>query len=321
MTSQSAKIPTSTAAARVRPAAVRPAATLAGRGNSLAMARAYLTLTKPGIIVELLVVAVPAMVLAANGWPGLQLIALILLGGVLTGGGANALNQWYDRDIDAKMGRTAGRPVPSGQIAPRHALWWGLLLSVVGGLLLLLKVNWLAGLLALAAGGFCVLAYTMWLKRRTVHNTVLGGIAGAAPPVVGWAAVTGGLDWPALVLFGIIFLWTPPHFWALASRYREDYAKASVPMLPVVAGQAETNRQILLYSLVLVASSLVLVPVAGMGLLYLVAALLLGVGFIGYAVRLWRTPGPSASMSLFFYSLPYLGLLFVAVGLDQLLRF
>lgn len=314
MTSQSAKIPTSTAAAQARPAAVRPAPTLAGRGNSLAMARAYLTLTKPGIIVELLVVAVPAMVLAANGWPGLELIALILLGGVLTGGGANALNQWYDRDIDAKMGRTAGRPVPSGQIAPRHALWWGLLLSAVGGLQLLLTVNWLAALLALAAVVFYVLAYTMWLKRRTVHNTVLGGIAGAAPPVVGWAAVTGGLDVEAALLFLIVFFWQPPHFWALALHYRDEYEQAGIPMLPVVSGERATHRQGLVYSALLVGVSLALWPVADLGAIYLAGAIALGAGFLVQGWRLQR--GAIAPMSLFAYSLVYLTALFGALALD-----
>lgn len=283
--------------------------------------RAYLALTKPRIVVLLLVTTVPAMILAEGGWPSLWLILLTLVGGTLSAGGANAINCYIDRDIDGIMERTQGRPIPAGLIDPELGLVFGMCLGIAGFSVLAIGVNMLTALLATGALLFYVFVYTIWLKRDTAQNIVIGGAAGAIPPVTGWAAVTGSLDWPALVLFGIIFLWTPPHFWALASRYREDYAKASVPMLPVVASQAETNKQILLYSVALVASTLVLVPVAGMGLLYLVAALLLGAGFIGYAIRLWRTPGQSASMSLFFYSLPYLGLLFVAVGLDELLHF
>ena len=188
--------------------------------------------------------------------------------------------------------------------------------SVVG-----ICVNMLTALLATAAFLFYVFVYTLWLKRTSAHNIVIGGAAGAIPPMTGWAAVTGSLDWPALVLFGIVFLWTPPHFWALALRYRDDYARASVPMLPVMVGESETNRQILLYSFVLVACSLVLVPVASMGLLYLTVALVLCAGFIAYSFRLWRGQQEGASMALFFYSLPYLGLLFVAIGIDEFLYF
>lgn len=283
--------------------------------------RAYLALTKPRIVVLLLVTTVPAMILAEGGWPSSWLIVLTLVGGTLSAGGANTINCYIDRDIDGIMSRTQGRPLPAGLIDPERALVFGMCLGILGFSVLAIGANMLTALLATGALLFYVFVYTLWLKRDSVHNIVIGGAAGAIPPVTGWAAVTGGLDWSALVLFGIIFLWTPPHFWALASRYREDYAKASIPMLPVVASQAETNRQILLYSVALVASSLVLVPVAGMGLLYLGASLALGVGFIGYAIKLWRTPSQSASMSLFFYSLPYLGLLFVAVGLDELLHF
>jgi len=283
--------------------------------------RDYLALTKPRIVVLLLVTTVPAMILAAEGWPSLSLILLTLFGGTFSAGGANAINCYIDRDIDSIMARTQGRPIPAGSIDPERALLFGLCLGIGGFSVLAIGVNMLAALLATGALLFYVLVYTMWLKRSSTQNIVIGGAAGAIPPVTGWAAVTGSLDWPALVLFAIIFLWTPPHFWALAQRYRDDYAEASIPMLPVVSSQAETNRQIVLYSLVLVASTLVLVPVAGMGLLYVAAAIALGAGFLWYAFLLWRNPGERASMALFFYSLPYLGLLFVAIGADVLLRF
>ena len=198
---------------------------------------------------------------------------------------------------------------------------FGIFLGIAGFSVLAIGVNMLTALLATGALLFYVFVYTMWLKRTSAHNIVIGGAAGAIPPMTGWAAVTGSLDWPALVLFGIVFLWTPPHFWALALRYRHDYARASVPMLPVARGEPETYRQIMLYSFVLVASSLMLVPIAGMGLLYLTVALVLGVGFIAYAFRLWKGQDARASMALFFYSLPYLGLLFVAVGIDEFLHF
>lgn len=282
--------------------------------------RGYLALTKPRIVVLLLVTTVPAMILAEGGWPSAGLILLTLIGGTLSAGGANTINCYIDRDIDSIMHRTQGRPLPSGLIDPERALVFGISLGIAGFSTLAIGVNMEAALLATAALLFYVFVYTLWLKRGSTQNIVIGGAAGAIPPVIGWAAVTGGLDWPALLLFGIIFLWTPPHFWALALRYKDDYAEASVPMLPVVSGQEETNRQILLYSVVLVAFSLLLVPVAGMGLVYLFAAAALGAGFLVYAYRLWRQPSERSSMALFFYSLPYLGLLFVAVGVDVFLH-
>ncbi len=299
-----------------------PHAVVAPQGRGLLDAlRAYVALTKPRIVVLLLVTTVPAMILAEQGWPSAWLILLTLFGGTLSAGGANAINCYVDRDIDGIMTRTRDRPIPAGLIDPERALVFGMFLGIAGFSVLVIGVNMLTALLATGALLFYVFVYTMWLKRTSVHNIVIGGAAGAIPPMTGWAAVTGSLDWPALVLFGIVFLWTPPHFWALALRYRADYARASVPMLPVMVGESETNRQILLYSFVLVASSLVLVPVAGMGLLYLTVALVLGAGFIAYAFRLWRGQNERASMALFFYSLPYLGLLFVAVGVDQFLHF
>ena len=287
----------------------------------LAVLRNYVALTKPRIIGLLLVTTVPAMILAEQGWPSLWLILLTLVGGTLSAGGANAINCYVDRDIDAIMERTKSRPIPAGLIEPERALLFGMCLGIAGFSVLAITVNMPAALLAAGALLFYVFVYSIWLKRDSSQNIVIGGAAGAIPPVIGWAAVTGSLDWPALVLFGIIFLWTPPHFWALAQRYKDDYASASVPMLPVVSSESETNRQILIYSVILVASSFVLVPVAGMGLLYAVTAAVLGAGFIYYAVRLWRKPSDKASMALFFYSLPYLALLFVMAGVDQFVRF
>ena len=326
MTSRSIKLPTGPAAAvRQAPTSVPTgAATPAALAERLRQprlglantARAYVALTKPGIVLELLVIAVPAMILAEGGWPGLDLIALVLLGGALAGGGAQVINQWYDHEIDAIMPRTAQRPIPAGKIAPRHALYWGLLLSAVGGVQLLLTVNWLAALLAMATIAFYVLIYTVWLKRTTVHNTVIGGVAGAAPPLVGWAAVTGGLEIGALGLFLIVFLWQPPHFWALALRYKDEYAAARIPMLPVVHGDRETHRQTVIYAVLLAVSSLLLYATGDLGEIYLGAALVLGLAFVVQAWRLVR--GVILPMRLFFFSLIYLTTLFAAVALDVL---
>ena len=304
----------------IQPALELPKAEGRARGRGvLATARNYLDLTKPRIIVLLLVTTVPAMVVAQQGMPSLWLIVLTLLGGTLAAAGANAINCYVDRDIDAMMSRTKERPLPSGAIEPERALLFGLALGIASFAILALWVNLASALLAFSALAFYVLVYTLWLKRSTTQNIVIGGAAGAIPPLVGWAAVTGGLDWPALVLFGIIALWTPPHFWALALRYRDDYARAGVPMLPSVHGVRETQRQILVYSVALVASTLMLVPIAGMGVLYLSSALLLGAGFLFYAVRLWRHATIQTSRALFAYSLLYLALLFVTAGVDPLL--
>lgn len=289
----------------------------ASRGRSaLAVARALWELTKPGIIGLLLVTTVPTMVVAANGWPGLDLILLTLLGGILTAGGANALNQWFDRDIDAIMERTADRPLPSGALQPWHALVWGLALAALGGVQLALTVNLPAALLAEAAVAFYVIVYTMLLKRRTRQNIVIGGAAGAIPPLVGWAAVTGELTWTPVILFLIIFMWTPPHFWALSLKYREDYARAGVPMLPVVAGERETRRQLFLYSIGMAGVSL-LGPAGGhLSWCYGAVAGIGGALFLWVAWQVWREQAPP--MRLFFASIAYLFVLFVAVGLDVL---
>jgi protoheme IX farnesyltransferase len=280
---------------------------------------AYYRLTKPRIVLLLLITTVPAMLLAARGFPSPWLILATLAGGALAAGSANAINMYLDRDIDAIMRRTRQRPLPAHAIAPERALRFGFVLGAIAFYFLAITVNVLAAVLALSAIAFYIFVYTMWLKRTTAQNIVIGGAAGAVPALVGWAAVTGGLAWPAVVLFAIVFVWTPPHFWALAMRYSGDYAAAGVPMLPVVRGEAETRRQILLYSLLLFATTLLLVPVGEMGPVYTAAAVLLGGTFVYRALRVWRTPDDARSRRLFSYSILYLGALFAAVGVDALL--
>jgi protoheme IX farnesyltransferase len=285
--------------------------------------RAYVALTKPRIIELLLVTTVPTMVLAqrGQGLPDPWLMAAVVIGGTLAAGGANAINQYVDRDIDDLMRRTRHRPLPRHAVEPRSALVFGVALSVISLAWLTLTVNLLSALLAASAIGFYIFVYTLWLKRSTPQNIVIGGAAGSVPVLVAWAAVTGSVGIPAFVLFGIVFYWTPPHFWALALRIRGDYAAAGVPMLPVVRGIAETSRQIVLYSLLLVAVSLLLFPAAGMGLIYLGAAVVLGAAFMWYAVRVLRNVADGkAAIGLFRYSISYLTLLFAAVAVDSLVR-
>ena len=309
-------------ARRLRATELRPVARDAirepGRTDTV---RAYIALTKPRIIELLLVTTVPTMVLAHGGIPSVWLVAAVVLGGTLAAGGANAINMYVDRDIDDLMRRTRHRPLPRHAVPPRSALAFGIGLSVLAFAWLALTVNLLSALLALSATAFYVFVYTMWLKRSTPQNIVIGGAAGCVPVLVAWAAVTGGVELPALVLFAIVFYWTPPHFWALALRYRGDYAAASVPMLPVVRGEAETARQITLYTIALVAVSLLLLPAAGMGWIYLVAALALGALFVAGSLRLQRADGKGReAISLFRYSISYLTLLFTAVAADALFR-
>jgi len=288
--------------------------------TGVARLRAFVLLTKPRIIELLLVTTVPAMILARRGLPSLWLMAAVLVGGTLAAGGANTINCYVDRDIDEKMHRTHGRPLPMGAVSPGAALVFGIVLEVVAFALLWSTANLLAAALAVSATVFYVFVYTMWLKRTTTQNIVIGGAAGAVPVLVGWAAVTGSLSWPAWVLFAVIFAWTPPHFWALAVKYRDDYAAAGVPMLPVVAGMNETTRQILIYSVITVAVTLALWPVAGMGPFYVLAAVALGALLLQRALRLRRRPTPEEAMRLFTFSISYLGLLFAAVAVDAFLR-
>ena len=274
----------------------------------------YVELTKPRVQSLLLFTTVTTMLVA--GSPSLGLILATCLGGYLSAGGAGAVNHVYDRDIDARMARTADRPVPAGRISPRAGLIFGFTLAALAVLELSLLVNPLAA--ALSFSGFVgyTLIYTVWLKRRTVQNIVIGGAAGAVPPLVGWAAATGGIDGTALYLFAIVFFWTPPHFWALSLLMKDDYARVGVPMLPVVRGEHETRRQILLYSVLLYAVSQLPFCAGGFGATYLVASLLLGGLFIGGAVVLAQRADRRSALRLYLFSLAYLALLFAAMVAD-----
>ena len=278
---------------------------------------AYVALTKPRIIELLLITTVPAMVLAARGWPGTWLVVATLVGGTLSAAGANTLNCYLDRDIDGVMHRTSRRPLPRHQIEPESALIFGVALGVAGFAWLSLFANLLAASLATAALLFYVLVYTLWLKRTSNQNIVIGGAAGAVPALVGWAAVTGAVELPAWILFSVVFYWTPPHFWALALRYRDDYQAAAVPMLPVTNGISSTTRQMVLYAGLTAITSVLLVPTAGMGWIYLLAAVGLGGWFLWQTLRVHFRP--ERAMVLFSQSTRYLSLLFLAVMLDVLL--
>jgi protoheme IX farnesyltransferase len=279
-------------------------------------------LTKPRIIELLLVTTVPAMVLAARGMPGGWLILATLVGGSLAAGSANTINCYVDRDIDQVMRRTSARPLVRHEVAPRSALIFGLVLAVLATVELWFTTNWLSALLADGAIAFYVFVYTLGLKRRTPSNIVIGGAAGCFPVLIGWSAVTGTVGWSAVLLFLVVFFWTPPHFWALAMRFRDDYAAAGVPMLPVVATPQAVARRIVAYSWLMVLASLALVPVARLGLIYLISAAALGGWFVlGAHALLARTtagrdPRP---MRLFHLSITYLTLLFLAIALDQLI--
>jgi protoheme IX farnesyltransferase len=279
---------------------------------------AYVRLTKPRIIMLLLITTVPAMILAAQGLPPLGSMLATLVGGTMAAGSANAINMYLDRDIDEIMRRTRGRPLPAHTVTPDRALRFGSVLGAVSYFFLSITVNVLAATLALSAIAFYVFVYTMWLKRTTTQNIVIGGAAGAVPALVGWAAVTGALAAPAWILFAIIFVWTPPHFWALSIRFQGDYAAAGVPMLPVVKGEDETRRQIFLYSLVLFGTTLMLYPIGNMGSIYLSTAIVLGGVFVYRTLRLWREPGSDRAWGVFKYSIVYLSALFGAVALDAL---
>ena len=281
---------------------------------------AYVALTKPRIIELLLVTTVPSMIVAAGGFPSLSLVLLTLIGGTLAAGGANAINCYIDRDIDSVMPRTRKRPLPMHKVEPRNALWFGSALGAVSFVLLWATVNLPAALLSLAALLFYVFVYTIGMKRSTPQNIVIGGAAGAMPALVGWAAVTGTVDLPALALFGIIFYWTPPHFWALAMRYEKDYARAGVPMMPVVYGKEETTRHILLYSVMLFAICLAFFSVGQMGLIYLGSTVVLNGAFVAWSFKLWRKPNAKSAWGLFRFSIYYLALLFGAMALDVFVR-
>lgn len=294
------------------------------RIGAAAKARAYLQLTKPRIIELLLITTIPVMFLAARGIPSLWLVLATLVGGALSAGSAGAFNCYIDRDIDRVMRRTRGRPLVTGELTDREALVFAWVLAVVSTLWLGLLVNWVAAGLAAAGHVFYVVVYSLWLKRRTSQNIIWGGAAGCVPVLVGWAAVTGTLDWAPVILFGVVFLWTPPHYWPLSMRYREDYQAANVPMLAVVRGRTQVGLQVILYAWATVACSLLLIPVAQMGLLYTSVAVLSGGWFIVEAHRLYSKVirhREGAPMRVFHASITYLTLVFVAVGIDPLLTF
>jgi heme o synthase len=277
---------------------------------------AYVALTKPRIIELLLITTLPTMVVAQRGMPPVRLMAATLLGGALAAGGANAINMYVDRDIDKLMHRTAKRPLVTGVVTPRAALTFAIVLELAAFVELWAWVNLLSATLALSATLFYVFVYTLWLKRTSSQNIVIGGAAGAVPVLVGWAAVTDSLSWAPVVMFAVIFVWTPPHFWALAVKYKDDYQAASVPMLPAVATFRRTAREILFYSILLVGVSLLLAVVSTLGVVYVAAASALGVVFVAMAVRLLRQQTAKSAMQLFSYSITYLTLLFVFMAVD-----
>jgi protoheme IX farnesyltransferase len=281
--------------------------------------RAYLALTKPRIIELLLITTIPTMIVAERGLPSGWLMLSTLAGGSLAAGGANAINMYVDRDIDAIMERTSHRPLVTGAITPRAALVFAITLEVLAFALLWASVNLLSAVLAVSATLFYVFVYTLWLKRSSSQNIVIGGAAGAVPVLVGWAAVRGSLSWAPLVLFAVIFVWTPPHFWALAIKYRDEYAAADVPMLPAVASLGTTAGQILAYAAVLWGVTLAFGAVASMGPIYWIAAVALGAVFVFYAIRLYRERSTASAMRLFTYSITYVTLLFGAMAIDQLI--
>jgi heme o synthase len=274
----------------------------------------YVTLTKPKVQLLLLLTTVTTMYVAGD--PSVSLVLLTLLGGSLSAGGAAAVNHYWDRDIDAQMARTATRPIPAGRVRPGAALAYGVILQVLSFALLATTVNVLAAVLALSGFLGYVFVYTIWLKRRSAQNIVIGGAAGAVPPLVGWAAVTGGLDPAALYLFAIVFYWTPPHFWALSLLMKEEYARVGVPMMPVVRGEDETRRQIVLYTVLLVALTLLPVLFGFFGAIYAAAAVGLGAGFLTLSVRLQRRADRRAALRTYLFSLGYLAALFVSMVLD-----
>jgi heme o synthase len=280
----------------------------------------YLALTKPRIIELLLITTVPTMVVANEGIPSFWLMFNTVVGGAFAAGGANAINMYVDRDIDALMERTKDRPLVTGLITPRAGLTFAIGLEIVAFFWLWYWVNLLTAVLAVTACLFYVFVYTLWLKRTSKSNIVIGGAAGAVPVLIGWSSVTNSLGWAPIVLFAVMFYWTPPHFWALAIKYKDDYASADVPMLPSVVSLRTTASRILLYTLLLWVLTLVFSPVAGMGGLYLWAAVVLGAIFTWLAVKLLRDPSTKLAMKVFTYSITYITLLFGAMALDVLVR-
>jgi protoheme IX farnesyltransferase len=294
------------------------AANAAQRRPIAATFGAYFRLTKPRVIELLLVTAVPPMFLAQQGWPPLDLVLAVVIGGALAAGGANTINCFIERDRDQLMRRTHGRPLPQGEIVPSRALVFGIVLNVIAFLILASVANVLSAVLTLSATLFYVFVDTLWLKPRTAQNIVIGGAAGAVPALVGWAAIRNDIAWPSVILFAVVFFWTPAHFWALAMKYRDDYAAAGVPMLPVVQGIPATTRQIANYAMITVACTFALTLTGEVGRFYAAAALVLGALFVGKSFALMREPTPQRAIKFFGWSNVYLMLVFVAVAVDAL---
>jgi protoheme IX farnesyltransferase len=311
---------------RRSPGGAEPAPRGEARRNRIALFRAYLALTKPQIVELLLVTTVPTMMLAAGGWPDPVTFAAVLVGGGLAGGAASALNCYIDRDIDQLMRRTKRRPLPAHQITPRAVLIFGLTLAVISIVLMAVLTNWLATVLTAASIFYYDVIYTMWLKRRTPANTFWGGVCGAAPVVIGWAAVTGSISPLAWALFGVVFFWQMPHFYALAVKYKDDYARAGIPMLPVVRSMNRVNFEIVVYTVLTVAVSLIAWPLGadgfGLGWIYGATSIVMGGVFLGEAVRLayqTRQGAPMKPMRLFHLSITYLTVVFMALAVDVLI--
>tara|TARA_B110000014_G_C20079762_1_gene564048 strand:+ start:660 stop:1541 length:882 start_codon:yes stop_codon:yes gene_type:complete len=280
----------------------------------------FIALMKLRVVELLLVTTVPTMIVAEKGFPSISLILATLFGGTLAAGGSNAINMYIDRDIDHIMERTKNRPLVTGVLRPTEALVFAITIEILAFLWLWKTVNFLSAALAVGACLFYVFIYSLWLKRTSSSNIVIGGAAGAAPVLIGWSSVTNSLDWPPVVLFALIFLWTPPHFWALAIRYKEDYSSARIPMLPVVSGTQFTGSKMVLYSLEVWATSLLFAPVAGMGVIYFCGALILGAFFVFLSLQVRRHQNERAAMRLFGYSITYLTLLFLLIAIDELVR-
>ena len=280
----------------------------------------FVALMKLRVVELLLITTVPTMIVAEEGLPSLWLIIATLLGGTLAAGGANAINMYIDRDIDKLMERTKGRPLVTGVLSPREALSFAIGIEILAFVWLWLFVNFLSAVLATSACLFYVFIYSLWLKRSSTSNIVIGGAAGAVPVLIGWSSVTNSLDWPPIILFLLIFLWTPPHFWALAIRYREDYSNAKVPMLPVVVGTKVTGYRMVLYAFQVWAMSLIFVPVADMGLIYLISAIFLGAIFTFFSFQVMLKPTRKSAMRLFGFSITYITMLFSLIAVDQLVR-
>ena len=284
--------------------------------HSTSRLKGFVALTKPRIIELLLVTTIPTMVLAEGGWPSIGLMVATLVGGTLAAGGANAINMYIDRDIDQLMERTKHRPLVTGVVRPTEALVFAILLEIAAFGVLWGFANLLAAVLAFSAMAFYVFVYSLWLKRTSRQNIVIGGAAGAVPVLVGWAAVRDSLDWAPFILFVLIFLWTPPHFWALAIKHKSDYGNAGVPMLPVVASMEHTIRQMIVYSVLVLGSSLAVIPVSELGWIYGITAVVLGVAFVIMTVRLRPDPSEARAMRVFTFSITYVSVLFLSIIVD-----